>query len=313
MPSTEIAVLHNPTAGDRDLPRRKLASLLRRAGYQPRFFSLKEQLWKKKHAMGDAKLIVVAGGDGSVRKAVLQLHDLGRPFALLPLGTANNICTSLGIGGTPQKLIASWSRAQRRKIDLGVAEGPWGRRFFIESIGVGLVARTIAIMAKVGATSEHRPEWREDRLHRDASVMQALAHELRAVKFTVSVDAGPARTADYLLLEIMNIRHVGPGLQLAPKADPSDGWLNLVWATLEDREKLKRALAASVAEKKTRTKLLQRKIHRLRLELSEGELRLDDQIVLDLRAPRTKQKKLPVKVDISVHSQACEILTPRWR
>jgi len=39
---------------------------------------------------------------------------------------------------------------------------------------------------------------------------------------------GKEFSGDFLVLEIMNISHVGPGLNLAPNADPSDGLLDVV-------------------------------------------------------------------------------------
>lgn len=302
----EIVVLHNPAAGDRDLPQRKLRDLLRRAGYRPKFFSLKEPLWKKKHAFGQAELIVVAGGDGSVRKAVLRLHDRGLPFAILPLGTANNICTSLGISGEPRTIIDSWRHARPRNVDLGIARGPWGEKWFIESAGLGLIARAIAIMSEVGATAEHRPEWREDRLHRDASVVQALAYELRPSRISVAGVGAHVRTDDFLLLEVMNINRVGPGLNLAPAADPSDGLFDVVTATDRERKKLNQALASAVAG--ASSSLLRKKTAALRLTFQQGEFRLDDKIVLRLGRERRRSRARKVTVEIAVRPEAIKIL-----
>ncbi|HEX2852308.1 MAG TPA: diacylglycerol kinase family protein [Opitutaceae bacterium] len=302
----DIAVLHNPTAGDRELPRRKLVELLRAAGYRPRYFSLKEDAWKKRRALRGAKFVVVAGGDGSVRKAVLALHDRGVPLALLPLGTANNVCTSLGIEGRPKKLIARWAKARPLKLDLGVAKGPWGKKMFIESAGAGLVGRAIGIMGAVEATSEHRPKRREDRLHRDNHVLQALAHELQPVRLRVQEDDCPACSGSYLLLEIMNISRVGPRFELAPEADPSDGCLNIVSATVGEREQLKRTLAGSIEGKK-RPVLARRKVRTVRIEFADGEFRLDDKLVLEATRKAGEPRK-KVRIEISVRPKAVEIL-----
>lgn len=303
----DIAVLHNPTAGDRELPRRKLIRLLRAAGYRVQYFSLKEDGWKKPTSLRRVKFVVVAGGDGSVRKAALVLRDRGLPLALLPLGTANNVCTSLGLTGSLKKLIARWRKARPKKIDLGVARGPWGKKIFLESAGAGLVGRAISIMAELEAASEHRPEWREDRLHRDNHVLQALVHELRPVRLRVQPDDRPERSGDYLLLEIMNISLVGPRFAIAPEADPSDGWLNVVSATVQERDKLKRTLAGSVAGKKRGPMLTRRKARTVRLELREGEFRLDDKVVWQ-RPIRPGAPAKKVRVEISVLPRAIEIL-----
>lgn len=308
----EIAVLHSPTAGDRDLGRRKLLRLLRHAGYRPRYFSLKEAAWKKKNALRGVELVAVAGGDGSVRRVILELHDRGLPLALLPLGTANNICASLGIAGKPKQIIASWKRALRRQIDLGVARGPWGEQLFVESVGVGLIGRAIVVMTAVGDATEHRLERREDRVHRDASVVLALAHEVHPVKLAVSHDGRIFRADQYLLFEVMNISRVGPGLELAPEADPSDGCLNVVSATAREREKLKRAIASSIVPRDPGGTLTRRRVRSLRMELKDGEFRFDDQIALNLRDASSRRRDGKcVRVEISVRPRACEILVPR--
>lgn len=302
----EIAVLHNPTAGDRELSPRGLVALLRAAGYRPSYFSLKETAWKKRGALRGARFVVIAGGDGAVRKAALVLHGRHLPLALLPLGTANNVCTSLGLTGPLKKLVARWTKARPRKLDLGVARGPWGKQIFIESAGAGLVARAISIMEEVGATSEHQPASREDRLHRDNNVLQALAHEVQPVRLRVHADDRPARAGDFLLLEVMNISRVGPRFELAPEADPFDGWLNLVSATVEERDKLKRTLAGAVG-KNRRSTLTHRKARTVRIEFSEGEFRLDDKVVWR-GTHRSGSSRRKSQVEISILPRAIEVL-----
>lgn len=307
----QIAVLHSPTAGDRELPRRKLLSLLRDAGYRPNYFSLKEEAWKKKGALRGAKFIVVAGGDGSVRRAVLRLHNCGLPFALLPLGTANNICTSFGIVGKPQKIIARWSKAYPRKIDLGVARGPWGQKLFIESAGVGLIGRAIAVMTAVEEATDHRLERREDRVHRDSSVVLALAHELHPVNLAVSLDRRAAKSDDYLLWEAMNIRRVGPGFDFAPQADPTDGFFEVISATVSQRKKLKGIIADSIRGTQTSARrLTRRKARTIQIALGAGEFRLDDKIVLDQRSDSPSRMRVKVKVELSILPRAFELLLP---
>ncbi len=46
-------------------------------------------------------LIVIGGGDGTISKALPQLLKLQRPFAVLPLGTANDFARTLGLPANP--------------------------------------------------------------------------------------------------------------------------------------------------------------------------------------------------------------------
>jgi diacylglycerol kinase (ATP) len=43
-----------------------------------------------------ADLVVVAGGDGTIKKIADKAKPGGPPLTILPLGTANNIATTLG-------------------------------------------------------------------------------------------------------------------------------------------------------------------------------------------------------------------------
>jgi diacylglycerol kinase (ATP) len=44
---------------------------------------------------------VIGGGDGTISKAVPQLLKIKRPFAVLPLGTANDFARTLGLPPDP--------------------------------------------------------------------------------------------------------------------------------------------------------------------------------------------------------------------
>jgi diacylglycerol kinase family enzyme len=49
---------------------------------------------------------------------------------------------------------------------------------------------------------------------------------------------GEAIAGDFLLVEILNIRSVGPNLVLSPDADPSDGYFSVVTASEDRREEV---------------------------------------------------------------------------
>src|SRR5712675_1904692 len=91
-------LIHNEKAGDRRHGRAYLVGLLEGAGYDVSYFAVKQS--DLAEALGHpAEIIVSAGGDGTVARVVAEARSDGPPIAILPLGTANNIATSLGIGG----------------------------------------------------------------------------------------------------------------------------------------------------------------------------------------------------------------------
>ncbi len=316
-------MLHNPKAGERDPSRKELLRLLRDAGYEPEYFSLKEKAWKKRGAFREVEFIAVAGGDGSVRKAALHFAGSDRPLALLPLGTANNICGSLGIAGEPEEIIAGWRKAKRARLDLGIARGPWGEQRFVEGGGVGLIGRAIDVLSAVAEAGGGAFRRRKHRLQHDANVVAALAHELRPVEVTMALDGRRAKTNDYLLLEILNIARAGPQLELAPGANATDGYFEVVMVRADEREKLMRHLASHLAGRRRTFRLERCRARAVRLEIRGGEFRLDDRVLAN--RPELMDKSIrparrghspqspatpSIHVDISLDPHRVDVLLP---
>jgi diacylglycerol kinase (ATP) len=185
-------------------------------------------------------LVVAAGGDGTVGAAARALAGSGVPLAVMPIGTANNIARSLGIAGDMDEIAASWHTALRRPLDLGRVRLPDGDELFLEAVGGGLIPAGIsAHEAQPGADAASVDQKLPDavRAYRDA------LERLRPRHCTVSVD-GETMSASLLLVEVLNIRSVGPHVELAPNVDSSDGQFSVVTATGEDRDSLRDYLRA---------------------------------------------------------------------
>jgi diacylglycerol kinase (ATP) len=132
-------LVHNPTAGSGSHTAEALTALLREAGYSVTACSTKECVYKealKEHA----DLILNAGGDGAVGRVIRCLPHYNTPVAILPLGTANNVARTLGIEGDADRLLECVRKHVTRSLDVGIVSGPWGRRRFVEGVGVGLLA-----------------------------------------------------------------------------------------------------------------------------------------------------------------------------
>ncbi len=128
----KISLVHNPTAGggqDGD----EAVALLTEAGHKVRHRSTKGRWKVLLQDPGD--LLVAAGGDGTVRKVALAAADVDVPFAILPIGTANNIAKTLGLMGDARMLVDSWSQEREHGIPFDIGEVN-GKRF-VESVGVG--------------------------------------------------------------------------------------------------------------------------------------------------------------------------------
>lgn len=289
-------LMHNPRAGDGKPSRDTLLALLRDAGYEPAYRSTKEKGWKE--ALDDpGGLVVAAGGDGTVTKVAERLIGRGVPLAILPVGTANNIATSLGVTGPPEELVAGLASARRRGVDVGVARGPWGERRFFETVGVGIFTHTVAL-AESGAVPE--PERSERELHRDVHLLQSTLAAHTPRRWRVALD-GRDLSGEYLLLEALNFGCFGPNLCLVPGADPGDGWLDVVLVTVDDRALLEEHLRERLRGGGTPPELPVRRGRRLRLGGPLDDLHVDDEVELG-------EDEGEVDVGLEVH--ALELLLP---
>ena len=107
---------------------------------------------------------------------------------------------------------------------MGLEIGPWGRHWFLEGAGIGLIGRAITIIEEIDAADPREFKSRGDKLRRDLSVLVALAHDLPSVPLKLAVDGRDA-SGDFLVLEIMNIGRAGPGVKMSTNSDTSDGFL----------------------------------------------------------------------------------------
>jgi diacylglycerol kinase family enzyme len=301
----KVVLIHNPGAGVEDQPSAEdVAKLIRAAGHSVLFESSSHADWKKL-LQENADLIAVAGGDGIVGKVAKLSLGRNLPIAVLPMGTANNIAGALGVTDKPpEELIAAWSHTRPTRFDVGVARGPWGENYFLEGVGVGLFADT---MSRLDARKN------VDLAHLDAaeekitSVLEILhirlencpLHPLKLILDDRDL------SGEYILVEAMNIRSVGPNLVLAPHAEPGDGMLDVVLITKDDEAQLSEYLSHRIGRGTGSHGLTGRRARRLRIECAESRIHIDDDLWPSKGGPT------PATVEISLADQRLEMLTLR--
>jgi diacylglycerol kinase (ATP) len=233
-----ITLIYNPTAGDENHDGSELRTALEGAGHAVRATSIKDQGWQEVLAdPGD--LVVAAGGDGTVRKVFKELATSDVGVTILPLGSANNIATTLGLADVGvEELLSGLGDSERRRYDLAEASAPWGRTLLVESFGGGLFADVLAKAENVETKSA-------DKVEVGLKVLEDVLRDPPALDWEVEVD-GIDVSGSYLAVETMNIRQTGANIPLAPQADPCDGRLELVPIRQEDRVPLLDYLRARV-------------------------------------------------------------------
>lgn len=169
-----------------------------------------------------ADLILVAGGDGTVRAAAEGLAGSKATLALLPSGTANLLARNLGIpldladaletafDGTPSPLDL---------IELRADDG--------EPV-------TAVVMAGVGLDAAIMSETNAD-LKRAVGSVAYMVSAVSALgrpgfSLTTTVDEHPAETREVGIAIVANVGMLQAGIQLLPNARADDGLLDLLCA-----------------------------------------------------------------------------------
>jgi diacylglycerol kinase (ATP) len=113
--------------------------LLRQAG-----FSLIEQISNSaeqtalliERYKNEIDLVILGGGDGTISSAAEVLYRYNLAFAIIPLGTANDLARSLNIPNNVAGAFQLIASNQRSRIDLGVVNGHYF--FNVAHIGLGV-------------------------------------------------------------------------------------------------------------------------------------------------------------------------------
>ena len=267
----KVALIYHELAGD-GLERHVLVRTIEAQGHRVLSAATPEDDSYRVDETG-ADLVVAAGGDGTIARVARALAHTGVPMAILPLGTANNIATSLGVNGTPEELVAAWDTATLRSFDIGLGIGPWGERRVVESLGGGLITHVMVMMDR--RRSAVGP--RDGELARALRTYRDVLPQVESCRWKMRLDDEEVE-GDFILVEVLNTPHIGPNFCLARDARPDDGRFSVVMAERSHRK----ALDAYFGDRlQDRTPLLDLPVRfAQRVEILSGDrLHLDDEVV----------------------------------
>ena len=143
-----MIVIFNPTAG------RRRAHLLWRVLDVLSANGIRLDLAETRHAghaaalareaaAGGARLVVAAGGDGTIAEVVAGLAGSTARLGIIPLGTANVLAWELGLPFAPHAVASALAFGRTRTLWPGLARTPEGARVFVQMLGVGLDAQVV--------------------------------------------------------------------------------------------------------------------------------------------------------------------------
>lgn len=232
-----VQIVHNPTAGNALHNKKDLVEFFQGSGHTVKYVSTDWENWEDLIDLA-ADFILVAGGDGTVHKmAAVLLNSKNKqkdypPIRLLALGTANNIAETLLFPGSYSLQPGIGGKASQR-FDCGRINGLDHKEIFLESVGFGVFPALISEMDKNPIEIVKT----EEKLRQILKVLLKVVKDFKAQKAKVQAD-GINIKGSFLMLEVMNIRSVGPNLELAPDADPGDGYFDLVMVPESRRSQL---------------------------------------------------------------------------
>jgi len=230
MDRQHAAIIYNPVKVPLDRVRRAIEEEERLAGWEPsRWYPTDRDDGGRRAAERALEtgpgLVIVAGGDGTVRVVAEVSRGSGVPLALLPSGTGNLLARNLGLplNALEESLHTAFAGGTRT-IDLAVAEleDPSGERtahVFAVMAGIGLDSE----MAGTGAGSKKRLGWL-------AYVPRIAQSVLRNRQFHLNfrIDDRSTRSTRAHTIIVGNCGTLTGNMLLIPGAEPDDGRLDVV-------------------------------------------------------------------------------------
>lgn len=172
------------------------------------------------------KLIVVAGGDGTIDSVVGAMVGSDATLGIIPTGTRNNVAFNLGITGDIPNSVVLLRRGRRLKIDVGRVHFGHSRRWFLEATALGLISDLYPMADNI----QHGELGEVGGLL--STLISATPSRLRMI---VDGHKHPSITTHMML--ITNMPFLGPHFQISPNVSFQDSQLDVF--TFSDMSKLK--------------------------------------------------------------------------
>ncbi|CAN5537502.1 diacylglycerol kinase family lipid kinase [soil metagenome] len=303
----QVTLMHNPNAGSGKPSPEKLKERFKESGYELKYQSTKKDNYESA-LENPGEIIIIAGGDGTIGKITKKLINRDVKIGVIPAGTANNIAKTLNINASPKKIINKLSTYKTIGFDVGEVKGIAGERKFIESVGIGLFPELMNFY-------KQNPEKGPDKKNKEKEVEKALKQLKKrltaqsAFKCKICID-GEIFSDNFLLIEIMNIKTMGPNLPLAAEADPGDGFLDIVMVSERERESFISYLDGYIEGKTPPLDLAVRKGRHVQIFWDNHLIHIDDELWPDPEDEKPDFSGKNAVIDIELIPQALQVLVP---
>ncbi len=225
---TRAAVIYNPTKIlDLDLFHRRVHFALVRGGWRPPIWMETTSDDAGPGMAQDAlqkgvDLVLVAGGDGTVRAVCAELAGTGVPVGLIPAGTGNLLCRNLDIPFDEDQALGVVLRGVPTAIDMIRWSVDGHQQLFTVMAGVGIDAE---IMRTTNADLK--------KIIKAGAYVVAAVQQLAMAPFhaRVVIDGELRHDGETVMTLVGNVGRIQGGIDLLPTASPTDGMLDVLIAS----------------------------------------------------------------------------------
>ncbi len=164
------------------------------------------------------KLVIVAGGDGTIEEVASELVGSETTLGIIPTGTMNNLARCLGVPLDIELACALLGMGVTRRIDVGrvISKDKTKSEYFLEAAGFGLSA----IVIPAGQALE-KGRW--------GSLPLAVRKyfETQPELIRIELDNDKPLSAHSQIVTVSNAPMLGDNILIAPDAKMDDGYLDI--------------------------------------------------------------------------------------
>jgi YegS/Rv2252/BmrU family lipid kinase len=164
-----------------------------------------------------AKVILVAGGDGTLNEVLDGMAGSSVPLGILPAGTANVLATEIGLGNNLERAATLIPHCVPQRIAIGRLDSGHKPRYFLSMAGAGFDARIV-----YGLSSRLK-----QRFGKGAYWLSGFAQLFRRFpEFKVELDGSTQAICSFAL--VSRVRNYGGDFEIARDASLLDDRFEVV-------------------------------------------------------------------------------------